>query len=178
MIEVINRPETTTIIRYEGEINAELSRGLTLAVHNQLTNLENDLLIRKRVTHLITECLLNLTHHAEGAPDVGQPGKYVSLVIEHNNDHYSIHTTNTVSTKKVKFLTGLLDKVNSMSSSELYEHYMNQLQSGQYTNKGTAGLGFIDMARKSGHALTYEFSSLNVNYSRFSFQLIIDKVKK
>jgi hypothetical protein len=65
-----------------------------------------------------------------------------------------------------------------MTAEELYEWYLLQLQTGQYTNKGTAGLGFIDIARKSGHALGFGFKHVSENYSEFSFEIRIDKPSK
>jgi hypothetical protein len=177
----VDQPEPgySTLLRYDGEINTELCRGLTLAVHNQMSYTESDLLTRKRITHVITECLLNLSHHAEMdiQSNLGG-GKHVHILIVANNAGYWIRTVNMVSNKKVNFLTTRLKKINGMTPEELYEWYLMQLQTGEYTNKGTAGLGFIDIARKSGHALGFDFRQVNEHYSEFSFEIRIDKPSK
>jgi hypothetical protein len=169
--------EKSIVIRYDGEINSELCRGLILAVHNQMNSRETNLLIRKRVTHIITECLLNLSHHSEMDSNAMPMGKYVEVCVEDNVQEYAIRTRNLVSNKKINFLTSRIDSINNMNSNELYQHYMTQLQTGQYTNKGTAGLGFIDMARKSGNKLMYDFQGHNETMSLFNFQLIVSKSK-
>jgi len=43
------------------------------------------------------------------------------------------------------------------------------------SEKGTAGLGMIDIARKSGKELEYNFSSLNDNLTFFSLSVKIEE---
>jgi hypothetical protein len=175
IISIMEVKEKSVFIRYDGEINSELCRGLILAVHNQMNTREANLLIRKRITHIITECLLNLSHHAEA--DTLKDGKYVEVAVDETPHAYSICTCNLLSTKKINFLTSRLEKINEMNANELYQHYMTQLQSGQYTNKGTAGLGFIDIARKSGNKLVFDFQAYNETMSLFTFKIVVNKFK-
>jgi hypothetical protein len=43
------------------------------------------------------------------------------------------------------------------------------------TNKGGAGLGFVDMARKSGQKLEYEFEELGEGLSFFSLKTTVPR---
>jgi hypothetical protein len=168
--------ESNTVISYNGEMNSELCRGLILAVHSQILLRENNLLVRKRITHIITECILNLSHHAEVTSSVAGSVKSVKLLVQDESTHYIIRTSNFISSGKVDFLTCRLNGINEMNTLELYTHYMQQLQSGQYTKKGTAGLGFIDIARKAGgNKLLYEFQLVGESKAYFSFQITVNK---
>ena len=46
-------------------------------------------------------------------------------------------------------------------------YYQKILSDGERSSKGTAGLGMIDIARKSGNKLEYEFVDVNEYYDFF-----------
>ena len=167
--------EKNIVIRYDGNFNSELCRGLIVAAHNQMDSREDDLLIRKKITHIITECLLNLSHHAEQDSTIAGVGKYVEISVEEYDHAYFIRTRNLISTGRIDTLSARLEKINEMSHTELYQHFLNQLQAGQYTNKGTAGLGFIDIARKSGNKLVFDFQPHSSSLSFFNFEIMVHK---
>jgi hypothetical protein len=66
-----------------------------------------------------------------------------------------------------------LEEVNNLSPDELKEYYRQSLSETEFTEKGGAGLGIIEMARKSGHKLKYEFTKINNEYSFFSLTITI-----
>ena len=137
----MNEGGNVVLIRYDGEMNSELCRGLILAVNNQLTFRESDPITRKRITQIITECLLNLNHHAEPNSKRSGHGKYVEVSVEETYEQYLIKTKNMVSKDKVSLLDSTLGRISSMNTLELKAHYETQLMAGQYTSKGTSGLG-------------------------------------
>ena len=53
-------------------------------------------------------------------------------------------------------------------------HY-SQLRDGELSNKGGAGLGLIDIARKTSKKIKYEFIPINARYSYFLLKVVIDK---
>ena len=46
------------------------------------------------------------------------------------------------------------------------------------THKGGAGLGFVDMARKSGQKLHFDFEPIDEHFSFFSLKTIISRNKE
>jgi hypothetical protein len=72
-------------------------------------------------------------------------------------------------------LRNWLDQINAVSKDELRELYKKILNNEQFSEKGGGGLGFIDIARKSGQKLNYSFKAVNDNVSFFSFQINIPK---
>ena len=61
-----------------------------------------------------------------------------------------------------------------MDKEELREYYQLSLNNSMVSNKGTAGLGMIDIARKSGNKLEYEFLEIDKDFSFFSLNVKID----
>jgi hypothetical protein len=61
-----------------------------------------------------------------------------------------------------------------MDKEELREYYQLSLNNAMVSNKGTAGLGMIDIARKSGNKLDFEFLKINEETSFFCLNVKID----
>jgi hypothetical protein len=66
-----------------------------------------------------------------------------------------------MSTEQVRELRSKLDGVNQMSESELKSEYINILDTGSFSTKGGAGLGIMDIVRKSGNKVSYDFIKEN-----------------
>jgi hypothetical protein len=61
-----------------------------------------------------------------------------------------------------------------MDKEGLREYYQTSLESSMISTKGTAGLGMIDIARKSGNKLDFEFLTINEETSFFCLNVTID----
>jgi hypothetical protein len=66
-----------------------------------------------------------------------------------------------------------IDFINSLNKEELKEHYKNARLNSIISDVGGAGLGFIDMARKSGNKLEYKFYAID---SVLSFFVLRSKI--
>ena len=80
----------------------------------------------------------------------------------------NIITGNYIDNAKVESFKENIDKINGMTEEELKKHYRESLSNNELSHKGGAGLGMIDIARKSGHKLEYRFDQVNDNISFFS----------
>ena len=61
-----------------------------------------------------------------------------------------------------------------MDKDEFKNYYQDVLSNGTLSEKGTAGLGMIDIARKSGNKLEYQFLPINDTNSFFCLNIKID----
>ena len=87
---------------------------------------------------------------------------------------YRILTGNFIRTVEVPALEQKLEKINAMSSEELKEYYREKLSTTELSERGGAGLGFIDMARKSGQKLEYNFQPVKEGIQFFTFSVAIN----
>jgi len=62
--------------------------------------------------------------------------------------------------------------VNGASKEELKAMYKRQMRDGKLSEKGGAGLGLIDIARKVNEPLNYQF--LNLDESHYLFILKVE----
>lgn len=127
--------------------------------------------VQKRVSHLTAECFQNIIRHG---------GYKEHEVIENNAgffmsrntlNRYFIASGNLIANNKVEELKTRLDLLNSSSADELKALHREVITKGEMSEKGGAGLGLIDMARKSGNKFSYQFIDYNTDKSMFYNQV-------
>ena len=66
-----------------------------------------------------------------------------------------------------------IEQLNYLSQDELKDLYKIVLNNDEFSAKGGGGLGFIEMARKSGNKFGFELLRQNKDYSFFVFEVLI-----
>jgi hypothetical protein len=80
-----------------------------------------------------------------------------------------------VRNESIEYISAKIDQVNALDKEGLKELYKEVIKKGEISEKGGAGLGFIDMARKSGQKLEYSFEPINDEFSFFSLQITVPR---
>lgn len=150
------------ILVYEGEVNQDIVKAFTSMAEHRLEKGKEGLKVKKRVFNVMVECLQNITRHSSDADDpaLGIGGKGI-FVVGQEGDDYVVITGNAVENNKVDELKSLLDRVNDLDSVGVKELYMKAIRASKISDKGGAGLGFIDIAKKTGSKLIYEFQPID-----------------
>ena len=163
---------------YEGEINHQITKTFTAMAEENMNKMSEDASVKKKVFHVMVECLQNISKHAE-EPDNDDPTKGTGIfIVGRREEAYQIITGNMVDEKKKNDLTQMLDMINSLNKDELKELYQKQLKEGAISEKGGAGLGFIDIARKTGQKIEYYFDPLTDNQYFFLLRTTIARVQQ
>jgi Family of unknown function (DUF6272) len=166
------------MLSFKGDLSKDLTGALMSAVERKLEMMETDIRLRKRVFNVVVECLQNLLHNGKAvAPEgvtVSGNEPHGIVMIAHHPQGYSVITGNFVSMASVERLKGRLEKVNALSPDQLRELYKEVLNDGQYSEKGGGGLGFIDIARKSGQKLEYGFVPFDEHNAFFSLNVNVN----
>lgn len=169
------------MLSFKGDITSDLLTSILQIMEAKLENMDEKPKVKRKVYNVLVECLQNLYHHRDEADTInikGNEGKEAVFMIGKSNDEYSIMTGNYLLTEKVDGLKGKLDNINSLAKDELKELYKEILNNDTYSDKGGGGLGIIDMARKSGSKLDYDFIRVDHEYSFFSLFIKIANTKK
>ena len=154
---------------FEGQITHQVMKALTGLVEEQLDEVEDDRVLR-RVYHVMVESLQNINRHAESYEYRGHPYPGVGLVlVAKNKERFQVTTGNIVETGHVEELSMFLGKLNNMDPDGLDDLYKKQMRESLLSPKGGAGLGFIDIRRKTGNPLDYSFVSIDEETSFFIF---------
>ena len=95
------------------------------------------------------------------------------FMIGKDPENYNIMTGNYVLSKNIPPLSDRMDQVNSLSKDELKALYKEILNNDTFSQKGGGGLGLIDIARRTGQKLGYNFKTIDDEYSFFSLDIKI-----
>ncbi len=155
-------------LAYEGEITHQITKAFTSLAENNMT-LDNDpSSVQKKVFHVMVECLQNISKHAEVrlTETTATDGRGIFLVSK-DEEEYNITTGNLIKSDKVNGLRKMLENINNLDPEGLKQLYKQQMREGRLSPKGGAGLGFIDIARKTGEKLVYSFLEIDEDNSFF-----------
>ena len=157
------------LLVFEGQVTLQVMKTLTKLVEESLEQVEDDLVMR-RVYHIMMESLQNINRHAEIYEYKGHPypGRGVIMVAK-NKERYQVTTGNIIETAHVDELAMFLGKLNNMDLDALDDIYNKQIREQTDSPKSIAGLGFIDIRRKTGTPLDYSFVSMDDETSFFIF---------
>jgi len=148
---------------YRGQFSTAITDNILSLAETNLDDTKDKLKIRKRVYFIMVEGLQNITRHQEEATGITEESGL--FVIQRKKNSYFITTGNLIKTENISKLKSQLEKINSLDANELKEYYREILNSRSFSNKGGAGLGLIEIARKSGKKLVYDFEGIDDKYS-------------
>jgi L-cysteine desulfidase len=167
------------LLSFKGVVTSDLLTSVLQIMETKMDYLEESPKTKKKVFNVLVECLQNLYHHI----DVNETTSEQRMIIEQKSalfliakegDLFNIRTGNYVDKESAKELSEKLDKINGMDKDQLKLYYQEVLNNGSLSDKGTAGLGMIDIARKSGNKLEYQLLDINEHTSFFCLNVKID----
>ncbi len=172
--------DTNIILMYKGEITFDLVTSIIETLEERIDEMESDRIIKKKFYGAATECIQNLYHHMDEVSDDTEISTYDSkaglLMVTARNKFFNIMTGNFIPNGKISGIKAKIDNINSMDKTELKKLYKEILYNEEFSDKGTAGLGFVEIARKTGQKLSYEFHEINGEYSYFTLQVRVSRI--
>jgi hypothetical protein len=157
---------------YQGSFNDDITeRIIDISEYNILNQLEQTK-ISNKVSFLLAECFQNVIRHAESTSVKLAKPELTGIFITRNiGKSYYISSANLIENKEIEVLKKKLEAINGMNADDLKKLYMNVLSNEEFNTRGGAGLGLIEMARKSGHKLDFDFEKVDQDYSYFYLQI-------
>ena len=150
---------------YRGQFSQDISHYILSLAEKNIHKTKLSARTRKRVFHIMVESIQNITRHQE-VPE-SDPTIKAIFSIQKNNSIYYVTTGNLIEHHNIPDLKRKLDKVNSLDKKELTKFYREILSDGKISAKGGAGLGLIEIVRKSGNKLFYDFKKIDDKFSFF-----------
>ena len=170
------------ILSFNGDITPDLLTSILYVIEQKLDRYDESTKIKRKVFNVLVECLQNLYHHSdedieeeviEEQDEKSKPS--VIVMVAKNADGYNILTGNMIPSENVGILKNRLEEINDLSKDELKELYLATLTDGKRSRKGGGGLGFLEIARKSGRKLEFGIVPYNDQHSFFSLNVKIDQ---
>ena len=166
--------EDNLCLLYNGNFSDEITTKLIELSEYNINN--NDALskMKKRASFLMAECFQNIVRHGKNITNTEIDFVDEGFFLTKNwQGIYYITSGNLVEKRNINELERQLERVNSLNKDELKKLYRDVLENQEMSEKGGAGLGLIEMARKSGQKLDYRFKDFDEKSSFFYNQIVL-----
>lgn len=162
------------MLSFKGDVSSSMLDSMLQIMESKLEDLGEPSKIKKKVYNILVECLQNLYHHRDEMKRQGKEEESAAIfMIGKSESAYNIITGNYIKNDRIDKLKRRIDQVNSLDKDGLKKLYKEVLNDPVRSEKGGGGLGIIDIARKSGRELGYDFMEVDNKYSFFSLYIKI-----
>ena len=162
-------------LAYEGEITHQITKAFTSLTETNMSAEEDYNSVQKKVFHVMVECLQNISKHADQRSVVSSKDGRGLFLVSKGEEEYNVTTGNVIKNDKVESLKKMLENINNLDKEGLKQIYKQQIKEGRLSEKDGAGLGFIDIARKTGEKLIYSFLPID---DESSFFILISTISR
>ena len=150
--------ERNIVLDFQGAISQELVVGMAELLKNKSSQDFGRSIMVKKLFSIFIEMAQNIAlysaerlHLDDRHGDVGAG----IIVVTEENKIYTITSGNLVKKEAISKIIEHCQKINGMEKEELRKFYKAQIKSSRERGKKGAGVGLIDIARKSGNAIRY-----------------------
>src|SRR5512133_3905128 len=148
---------------YRGVVTSENSIPLLMLLEKEMENSEFGHVGRKRLFMFVLESLQNVSRHSDHASHSS-----MSIVVySKTGSGYTVTTGNVLPVANINDLKSKLVEINSLNAEEIKNVYRQMLISSEFSDKGGAGLGLLEMAKKTGNKLDFDFVPIDERFSYF-----------
>jgi len=130
--------------------------------------------VKKKINYLMTECFQNIVRHSERKDEVFE--NFFSIRTP-GDDNLNTTINPVRKTQKDKIINSF-STVKNLDKDELWKVYLEALNDNQFSDKGGAGLGIIEMARKAKRLPRYAFEPWNEDFDAFELELTLSESEK
>lgn len=129
---------------------------------------------RKKVYNVAVEMLQNAFQYitmefCEEDQDLQQ----IHFEVLQQTESYQLRLSNFIRKTHLRTVKSRIEEVNALSAEGLKERYRTVLRNSEFSERGGGGLGFYDMARKSGKKLHFSIKEYGHDMVNFTLTILI-----
>ena len=173
-----DKTKSNVILFYKGNVDSDVINHVLDTVEDKMVEVNEQSKLRKKVYNVLVESLQNLYHHVDKVPEDFEDQsaeKFGMLVVQKVDSGYKIITGNFVLTDNVEKLEEKIKRINRSSHEEIKELYKFILNHQRISSKGGGGLGLVDIVRKTGNKLEYNFREYDEKYTFFYLNILVNE---
>lgn len=168
--------DSISILQYKGKFTFERIGLLLNDLKNKKETYNIDPVQYKKLLTLMIEILENVLKYSD---------RFEVFVLDHPDyqpefellldaDGFILISRNPVRDKDIKEISRRINKINTSDEDQLKKYYRDTITNGIFTEKGGAGLGFIEMAKITTNRIVYSFIPIQKGFSYFELSLHIN----
>jgi Family of unknown function (DUF6272) len=158
------------LLSYRGSFSQDITLSLLGMMEHKLDREEKEPAIRKKVFHVMMECLQNICNTSDDSLD---DNNQTMFLLGKNESEYFIFSSKLVNRQRYPSLKNRLESVNMMTADEMRIAYTNLISILSVEELSESEIGLIKIARKSGKKLEFEFAPIDENVVFFSMKTSI-----
>jgi hypothetical protein len=163
------------ILVYQGDFTQETTKSILTMTERNIDSSGEDSAIKRKVFNVMVESLQNIVKHSDELVEGKTRSHAAIFLIGREEDRYTIMSGNPILKRHVDKLKANLERINALDKEGLKDLYKEIIRQTALSDKGGAGLGFVDMARKSGEKLGFDFPELSDNYCFFCLKVNVPR---
>ena len=165
------------ILSFKGAITQEILVDLGEIIKNNIGDLKDRPRVIKRVFSIFIEVAQNILHHsAEKVTEGEEKGKGSGiLVVTESSDQFEIVSGNLIANANSQSIEDLCKLVNSLDKESLKTAFRAKIREPFKPEKKGAGLGLLDIARKSENKIGFNIEKVDETHSFFILSVKIQK---
>lgn len=169
--------ENEIILSYSGEVSQPLTKTLLAFTERKFAedNLED--LVKRKIFNIMVEMLQNISKNSLDNTAAITPTSPLFIIGE-NDKHFMLLSSNQVNEDNIDNIKSRIDQVNSLDADGLKKLYKQVRLEGKFSDVGGAGIGFIDMARKSENKMEYDFHKIRDTGTLYTLLIKVNKTLK
>lgn len=143
--------EKQVVLAYKARMAPEVLRAILSTTETNLTHSGEKVQVRKKIFNILVELIQNLIKHVDLEAQGERANSTITVVKE--DESYLISTGNYIRKYMSREIQKRIELLNGMSKDEIRKFYMESMDKNELSAKGGAGLGLIDIIRKSGEKM-------------------------
>ena len=163
------------LLEHEGLVDKEVLLATLQKIETLVDAAGADKLCKRKIVNIAIETLQNLQLHSFPLEQSNYPDLPPLFRVGKEHGKIIVVIGNLVANEESTVLEDKLVKINSLNNEEvkfLYGVIMKQTVV-KFSTKGGAGLGLIDMKKKSGNPLEYSFQEIDDDVCYFSLKVSV-----
>ncbi len=168
--------EGENIIAFEGAISEDIIKNLLFEIEKKIQKYGKKEI--RKLFFVSVELLQNIFHHSlrgkRGDIDLNRCFFILNIIEERI---FKISAGNFVDQNKFNKIVSRIEQLNLMTDEELRVLYKKVLNNEEFSEKGGGGLGMIDIRRKTGMPIDYNYVYFNKNLYFFNFSIFLTNKK-
>jgi len=170
--------EMAIVLQHRGAINGPIIAELLDDLDFKCINLDISDVKRRKIFNIAVEMFQNLYHYTRDLKINGYDEtelRSIFLSLDILEDSYILITSNHIKNQDIDSLRKKIDFVNKLDVKEIRAFYKKILSNEEFSEKGGAGLGFIDMKKRSGSPLEYKIEKIDETISKYTLVVKVEK---
>lgn len=174
---MVHNSRKEEILNYSGRLRYDTIGELINKLKNKVSSISIKLAVYKKLLLIMIESLENILKYNETFDSNSYIRTHFTqkFIIEKNNEKYFLTSINVVLNSDIPKLKSKINQVNNLDNDGLKDLYKSTITDGQFTHKGGAGLGFIEMAKISTEKIQYNFETIDNKYSSYELTVVINE---